>query len=350
MKRQQAPPHGLLNNFEIRLMLRDLVDNQQVSLARLLDGLNLPPDLLDQPGLRLTLDQEMSLYTRVAACNRDAMLGFRVGARLSAANYGILGYAVLGAASVDDALTLMTEFAPLISWASHNQLTTEQFEGGRCRCLIMHPAAADPQAAVLEIDSTVSSLQRLFNDLAGEHLRFAGIQLVRSESGLDRQWLSDWFGCPIYFGCMRNALLLPLESAATRLPHPQPEYSALFRDLCREGMNALVQGEGMLETLRSVIREAVGRPPTLEQAAARFNISARSLRRNLASTGFTYQSLLDEEQFALAQQYLLSTQLTVDAVAGRLGYASARSFRTAFRRWAGCTPQAFRESNADGGR
>ena len=323
-------------------MLQDLVEEQQVSLALLLENLELPADLLERPGLRLTLDQEMSLYTRAAAYNRDAMLGFRVGARLSAANYGILGYAVLGAASVDDALALMTEFAPLISWASHNQLTTEQFEGGECRCLTLHPAAADPRAAVLEIDSTVSSLQRVFNDLAGEPLRFAGMQLVRSGTGLDRQWLAQWFGCPIYFGCARNALLLPLGTAATRLPHPQPEYAALFRDLCRESMNALVQGEGMLETLRSLIRESTGRPPTLEQAAAQFNISARSLRRNLASLGFTYQGLLDEEQFALAQHYLLSTQLTVGAVAGRLGYAGARSFRTAFRRWAGCTPREFR--------
>ena len=165
------------------------------------------------------------------------------------------------------------------------------------------------------------------------------MQLLRSGTGLDRQWLAQWVGCPIDFGCARYGLLLRVVTAATRLPHPQPEYAALFRDLCRESMNALVQGEGMLETLRSLIRESTGRPPTLEQAAAQFNISARSLRRNLASLGFTYQGLLDEEQFALAQHYLLSTQLTVGAVAGRLGYADARSFRTAFRRWAGCSPR-----------
>ncbi|KZX58700.1 hypothetical protein A3709_16985 [Halioglobus sp. HI00S01] len=333
---------GLLNNFEIRLMLRDLASKQDVSLHQLLDGLDLPDDLLQQPGLRLTLDQEMRLYTRAATHNRDPMLGFKVGSQLSAANYGILGYAVLGAETVDDALTLMTEFAPLISWASHNQLTTDTFADKRCRCLTLHPAANDPQAAVLEIDSTLASLQRLFNDLAGERLPFSAIQLTHPGTGVDWDWLNDWFACPIYFGAKRNALLISLDTAATLLPHPQPEYSALFRELCRESMNELVKGQGMLDNLRNMIRESEGKPPSLEWAAAQFNISARSLRRNLVATGYTYQALLDEEQFVLAQHYLLSTQLTVEAIAGTLGYSSARSFRTAFQRWTGCTPSEFR--------
>lgn len=346
MTSQQTPPRGLLNNFEIRLMLRDLVQQQGVPQRDLLDGLDLPADLLRRPGLRLTLVQEMSLYTRIARLNRDPMLGFRVGTRLSAANYGILGYAVLGAASVGDAMALMTEFAPLISWASHNQLGTERFQQRQCRSLTLHPAASDPVAAMLEIDSTVSSLQRVFNELAGEPLRFAAIELERPGATLDRAWLQEWFGCPIYFERPRNALLLPQATAATLLPHPQPEYSSLFRDLCRESMTSLVEGEGMLDSLRSMVREASGKPPSLEQAAAHFGISARSLRRKLAGLGLTYQALLDEERFVLARQYLLSTQMTVEAVASRLGYADARSFRTAFRRWAGSTPRAYRQRGA----
>lgn len=342
MDAHKTPLRGLLNNFELRLMLRELVNSQGMPLDQLLAGLELPVDFLQRPGLRLTLPQEMSLYTRVATHNRDPMLGFRVGARLAAANYGILGYAALGAASVNDALQLLTEFAPLISWASHNQLTTERFEGGDCRCLTLHPAASDRDAAVLEIDSTVASLQRMFNDLAGDPWRFAAIELQREDTGLDHGWLEGWFGCPIYFGRTRNALLLPLDAAEFLLPHPQPEYSGLFRELCRESMASLVEGEGMLDTVRGMVREARGKPPSLAQAAEHFGISARSLRRRLAGLGLTYQALLDEERFALARQYLLSTQMTVEAVAGQLGYSDARSFRTAFRRWSGVTPQVYR--------
>jgi len=47
-------------------------------------------------------------------------------------------------------------------------------------------------------------------------------------------------------------------------------------------------------------------------------------------------------RYASASRYLSSTGLTVNAIAGQLGYADARSFRTAFRRWSGMTPAAFR--------
>ena len=129
-----------------------------------------------------------------------------------------------------------------------------------------------------------------------------------------------------------------------QLPHPQPEYSELFRDMCRQAMASLLEDQGMLDTLRGLIRDAPGKPPGLEEASAHFGLSSRSLRRYLTSMGFTYRSLLDEERFALARHYLSSTDLTVEAVAKRLGYADARSFRTAFRRWAQCTPQQFRHS------
>ena len=51
---------------------------------------------------------------------------------------------------------------------------------------------------------------------------------------------------------------------------------------------------------------------------------------------------MDEVRYARACRYLSSTGLTVNAIAGQLGYADARSFRTAFRRWSGRTPAAYR--------
>ena len=62
-----------------------------------------------------------------------------------------------------------------------------------------------------------------------------------------------------------------------------------------------------------------------------------------------YRELLDEVRYGEARRYLSSTGLTVQAIAGLLDYADARSFRTAFRRWAGVTPAAFRLQNRTAG-
>ena len=58
----QVPARGLLNNFEIRLLLRALVEEQDIYLPRLLRGLGLPRELLDRPGLRLTLAFDISQF------------------------------------------------------------------------------------------------------------------------------------------------------------------------------------------------------------------------------------------------------------------------------------------------
>ena len=87
---------------------------------------------------------------------------------------------------------------------------------------------------------------------------------------------------------------------------------------------------------------------SMDQMAARFNQSPRNLRRQLQSAGVTYRGLVDETRYRQAQHLLSSTRLSVESVALRLGYADARSFRTAFKRWSGSTPAGFRQTVTDG--
>ena len=105
----------LLNSHEIRLMLRELEAAQGGSTRAILAGTGVSPRMLADPGQRLTLGQELEIYTRIAHCNTDPLLGFRVGLRLSLSSYGILGYAVMGTKTLNEALEMVTEFSPLIS-------------------------------------------------------------------------------------------------------------------------------------------------------------------------------------------------------------------------------------------
>lgn len=334
----------LLNSYEIRLMARALVQDQGVQLEQLLAGSGVSPRQLDNPAQRLTLEQELLLYTRISRRNRDPLLGIRTGIRLSLPNYDMLGHAMMGAASVSEALQLLTEFAPLVSWASHSQLSSETHAGNPCKCLTLFPTAVDVEAARLEIESTFASLQALFNDLAGEPVQFAAIEMSHTNRAADSNAYREMFGCEVVFGAPRNALLIHTSLFYRRLPHPLPQYRELFRDLCRQSMSALHEDRGLVATVRGLIQVGDGATPTLEQVAIHFGQSSRTLRRRLLALGVSYQGLLDEARFAEARRYLVSTQLTVDSIARHLGYADARSFRTAFKRWAGVTPAMYRRA------
>ena len=340
--RPDNPQRRLLNSYELRLMCGELVQRQGSDLNAILQGSGVTARQLENPAHRLTLEQELTLYTRVAGHNRDPLLGLRTGMRLSLPNYDMLGHAMMGAATIHEALMLLTEFAPLVSWASHSQLRSERLGAVDCKALTLFPTAADQRAAALEIESTFASLQTLFNDLAGEQVQFARIEMQHRTEALDLAPYQDLFQCPVAFGCERNALLIPRDLLTRRLPHPQPDYASLFRELCRESMSALAGDRGLIASIKSLLRAREGELPTLAQVASHFHQSPRTLRRHLHARGTSYQALLDEVRFELSRRYLASTQLSVQAIARQLDYADARSFRTAFKRWSGNTPAEFR--------
>ena len=73
---------GLLNSYELRLMCRHLVEHQDCDLDAILQGSGVLPRQLENPAHRLTLEQELSLYTRIARLNSDPLLGLRVGSEI----------------------------------------------------------------------------------------------------------------------------------------------------------------------------------------------------------------------------------------------------------------------------
>jgi AraC-like DNA-binding protein len=89
-----------------------------------------------------------------------------------------------------------------------------------------------------------------------------------------------------------------------------------------------------------------GSYPTLEQLAEEFHLSERTLIRRLREEGAHYQLLLDEVRQELACWLLQNTELSVEAVAERLGYRDTSNFSRTFRRWLGMTPNAWRRAAA----
>lgn len=77
--------------------------------------------------------------------------------------------------------------------------------------------------------------------------------------------------------------------------------------------------------------------------ARSMGLSARTLRRRLQSFGTSYTRTIAQARFAIAKQCLSDPLLTIYDVAERVGYSEVSNFGIAFKRWAGCSPQAFRQ-------
>jgi AraC-like DNA-binding protein len=82
---------------------------------------------------------------------------------------------------------------------------------------------------------------------------------------------------------------------------------------------------------------------SLEEIAANFNSSPRTLQRKLQEEGVSFQQLADSVRKSIAMHYLQSGNYPVKEVSYILGYNELSAFTRAFKRWTGKTPLDFQK-------
>lgn len=77
---------------------------------------------------------------------------------------------------------------------------------------------------------------------------------------------------------------------------------------------------------------------SLDDIAANFNVSPRSLQRKLKEEGVKYQDIADAVRRSLAVYYISSGNYPLKDISWMLGYNELSAFTRAFKRWTGSTP------------
>jgi AraC-like DNA-binding protein len=97
--------------------------------------------------------------------------------------------------------------------------------------------------------------------------------------------------------------------------------------------------------VRHQIAMRIGREPVTARAiAAAMGLSRRTLDRRLSGHGVSFSKLVDEIRYARARRLLAAGHAPLSDISLALGYAEPSAFSRAFRGWAGCSPQDWRQS------
>ena len=109
------------------------------------------------------------------------------------------------------------------------------------------------------------------------------------------------------------------------------------------GLMAKLKGsDELIGAIRDTIIASLGQFPRLPEIAAHLAMSPRTLRRRLLERNTTYQHILDEIRSELAKEYIVTTSLSVDQIASRIGFSEATTLRRAFKKWTGLNIKEFR--------
>ncbi len=94
--------------------------------------------------------------------------------------------------------------------------------------------------------------------------------------------------------------------------------------------------------INQILTTSIGDCPNFDMVANAFKISGRTLRRQLAEAGTSYQKLVDSNRSDYAVNCLDQTEMSTDDIAESLGFSDVANFRHAFKKWVGMTPAAYK--------
>jgi AraC-like DNA-binding protein len=294
--------------------------------------------VLGQPEAVLSYGEAVTTIERALALVDDADgLGLQVGRRVRLSDWGVVGYAVICCSTLGEAM----ELAPRYYRAAPSLTQLHLQEGAdEVRLLATLPRPLQ-RAGRFAVEEDFSGIVHVAASLTGSTVPLRGIDFAYPEP-TDRTPYERCFGCAVNFGAEANRIVF--DAAALQLPllHASPFSKATATMLCDQFLQKHPTESDLAVRVRHLLIESGLRIRHEEELASRLCLSPRTLRRQLAAGGQTFQRILDSAREQLACQMLGAPSLKVEDVAERLGYSDARTFRRAFKQWVGKTPAEWR--------
>ncbi|MCR6476128.1 AraC family transcriptional regulator [Variovorax sp. ZS18.2.2] len=271
-------------------------------------------------------------------------LGLRVGSRLHATSYGMLGYALLCAETLSHTFDLIVRYHRLangmtsVRWTREGDLASWTFAGPDS---VRLPNLDDALYRFL-IEMQVAVHASVVKDAMGPWCAPVRTSLAFPEPPDATLW-ERTLGCPVAFDQPRHALSYPAIWLSKAPQMASPTMAAQMSVECAKLLDELRWQAGVTQQVYRELTCTPGRFPDIDAIAATLRVTTRTLRRKLEAEGTSYSELLASVRKALAIDYLSTTLLSTEDIAGHLGFSDPVSFRHAFRRWTGNSPREFRQ-------
>jgi AraC-like DNA-binding protein len=149
----------------------------------------------------------------------------------------------------------------------------------------------------------------------------------------------------VTFGSDRNALVLDPAFALLRQPVMNPYVFGVLSekaDALLKELEALKSVRGRVESLLMPILHTGD--VSMDAVAAKMGLGRRTLLRKLKAEDTTFEAVPVELRHKVALNFLNGEKVSVNETAYLVGFSDPAAFSRAFRRWAGTSPGAIRES------
>jgi AraC-like DNA-binding protein len=309
-----------------------------VTLEELLDAIGGDERALEEPGLRLRIEQSAALVRRARELTSEPGLGMFMGLLTHPNTYGYLSLASQSAATLGQTIDLTIRYTPAVTTAFGFHLSRVGGTAG----LVLEEHCDLGDVRDVFVLAILVGLRTLGCELTGRE-PWRPIDVAMPEPPYYRR-LSHLVP-ELRFNQPVNQIALLESDLEIPLRMPDRVALRLATEQCEHALDMLGKDPSIERRLLNVAMTD-DCPMPFEKVAAAMGMSSRTLRRRLVEAGVTFSEVVEKARRERALLLLRSRSSTIDDIAERLGYSTVSNLGRAFRRWTGMTIRKYRRETS----
>jgi AraC-like DNA-binding protein len=294
---------------------------------------------LEDEHAKISRRERLAIYRNALKLAKRSDIALSAGARQRISDYGICGYGMFSSRTFRDALLFLLDNVVLAGPVA--QQISFRIEGRHTAILRSHGLDTLGDLMPFVAEFWRSSMSSLFSRVL--EFPFPTKRMTFPFPAPDH-WrkYEQLFNCQIDFDADHMEWHFDPSVLDAPCPNANPVTAKTCQRLCAVPVAEPPYEPQLIQRIRAACNRKPNLIPTVAEIAKELGLSVRSFHRRLAADGLSYKSILDETRQSLAIELLENTQLGVEQVAQRVGFANATSFRRAFKRWTDKSPSNFR--------
>lgn len=310
----------------------------EFSIAKGLELLNIPENILKNPDARLDGDQICLLLTMgQMLAKKDTPFSLQILQHFKEDTLGMLGLAIINVDDADQSLELFQKYAELyIPGFDFSLSYDEKYLDIEVQALVgfkkIEPILIELIFGAFDFYTRRSGL-----DDPGEYFFSHDISTYKEQ-------LEVAFQCTVHGNGPVNKMRVRREALSQKVKNPNSSMKPFYIAQLDSEQNKYQQEGSMGFQARRVMHHQAKQGIFLnrDQLADLLSCSHRTLTRKLKSEKLSFQKLLDEVRFSMAKQLLHQSNKSTKQVANSVGITNPAVFCRAFKKWSGMTPSEYR--------
>ncbi len=314
------------------------LESQGISSDDWLSKYGLNKGLLSDPNQRISLYAYKSLILDALSLTKQPSLALLVSKRIGLTAHGMLGFAVIASSCLRETVEIIGRYLntrqPLIR--------LELINGDTELAVQLHPCYPLDNIERPFLESSILVVYNMLMQVTQNAAPITKIYFPFPEPDYSKL-LSDFFDFEIEFGAKNACIGLKISELDTPLVMADKNSLNQAKQICERELEKLQLAELLQTRIRKYLLSFKDGFPSLIEVSHYFNMSPRTLHRQLQQEDFSYSQILMSVRKFVAVQLLEESTLTVQAISLTLGYSDTANFRKAFKQWTGTSPNDFRK-------